>query len=220
MTPPDRTAELQRLLAERILVLDGAMGSMIQTFGLEEADYRGERFGDHPSDLKGDGELLSITRPDVIEKIHDDFLAAGADILETNTFGSNAVAQADYAMEAHVYEMNRRSAEIAVACARRWSEQTPDKPRFVAGAIGPTPKTLSISPDVNDASLRSLTFDELYAAYAEQTLGLRTSGGARRSPTRSARVSRTTPGSARRSPASCASTSASTPSSRTTPSWA
>ena len=124
---------LERLLSERIAFLDGAMGTMIQGYGLEEQDFRGEVLADHPGSLKGNNDLLALTRPDVVREIHASFFRAGADIVETNTFGSNAIAQADYQMEAHVYEMAVRSAEIAKACAQRWTEKTPDKPRFVAG---------------------------------------------------------------------------------------
>jgi 5-methyltetrahydrofolate--homocysteine methyltransferase len=169
---PERLALLDRLLRERILVLDGAMGSMIQGFGLEEADFRGTFFVDHASELKGDNELLSLTRPDVIREIHDDFFAAGADIVETNTFGSNAISQSDYSLEYTVRDLNLASAKIAAESADAFTANDPSKPRFVAGAVGPTPKTLSISPDVNDPSARSLTFDELCAAYREQVEAL------------------------------------------------
>ena len=165
---PERIETLHALLREKILVLDGAMGSMIQGFGLEEKDFRGDHFTDHESELKGDNELLSLTRPDVIRKIHDDFFAAGADIVETNTFGSNSISQADYALEHTVRDLNLASARIAAESAAEWTAKDPSKPRFVAGAVGPTPKTLSISPDVNDPSARSLTFEELKAAYREQ----------------------------------------------------
>ena len=164
-------------LRERILVIDGAMGTMIQGFGLEEADFRGDAGAPHglaeqPGELKGDNELLSLTRPDVIDQIHDAFLAAGADIVETNTFGSNAIAQADYGTERLCFELNVASARIARETCERWTAKTPDKPRFVAGAIGPTPKTLSLSPDVNDPGFRTLDFDTLRNAYKEQTRGL------------------------------------------------
>jgi 5-methyltetrahydrofolate--homocysteine methyltransferase len=139
---------LPGLLAKRILVLDGAMGTMIQRFKLTEADYRGERFKDHPKDVKNNGELLSLTRPDVIRDIHEGYLAAGADIIETNTFGATSIAQDDYLLGPLAREMNLESAKIARAAADKFS--TSDKPRFVAGALGPTPKTASISPDVND----------------------------------------------------------------------
>ena len=168
----DSKSLLERLLRERILVLDGAMGTMLQARSLQEADFRGERFADHPSDLQGDNELLTLTRPDVVRDVHDAYLQAGADIIETNTFGSTRIAQADYGMEALVPEMNRRAAEIAVEAAAVFSAKTPDRPRFVAGAVGPTNKTLSISPDVSDASLREVHFDELREAYSEQIRAL------------------------------------------------
>ncbi|MEZ4355137.1 MAG: methionine synthase [Myxococcota bacterium] len=168
----DRLARLEALLAERILVLDGAMGSMIQGYGLEEADFRRGHFEDHPSDLKGDNELLSLTRPDIIRDIHERFLDAGADILETNTFGANAISQADYALERTVRELNLASARIAREAADAYTAKDPGKPRFVAGAVGPTPKTLSISPDVNDPAARSLDFETLKRAYAEQVEAL------------------------------------------------
>ena len=164
----ERIKSLKRSLGERILVLDGAMGTMVQGFGLEEADFRGEHFKDHPSELQGDNELLSLTRPDVIRQIHDQFLEAGADLIETNTFGSNAVSQADYALEYSVRDLNLASAKIARDSADAWTAEDPSKPRFVAGAIGPTPKTLSLSPDVNDPAARSITFDALCRAYREQ----------------------------------------------------
>ncbi|MHA7837437.1 MAG: methionine synthase, partial [bacterium] len=164
----ERIETLHRLLEERILVLDGAMGSMIQSFGLEESDFRGDTFGDHPSELQGDNELLSITRPDVIRSIHDQFFEAGADICETNTFGSNAISQADYSLEHTVRDLNLASARLARESADAWTAKDPSKPRFVAGAVGPTPKTLSISPDVNDPAARSLTFEALQKAYRDQ----------------------------------------------------
>ncbi len=171
-TRAERLATLERLLAERVLVLDGAMGSMIQGYGLTEADFRGEHFLDHPRDLKGDNELLCLTRPDVIREIHDRYFEAGADIAETNTFGSNAISQADYGLESTVRELNLASARIARESADAWTAKNPAKPRFVAGALGPTPKTLSISPDVNDPAARSIDFDTLRAAYHEQALAL------------------------------------------------
>jgi len=172
MASVDRRAELEQLLSERILILDGALGTMIQDRNPTEADFRGERLVDHPSELKGNNEALVLGKPSLVAEIHDSFLEAGADIIETNTFGANEIAQSDYGMEAFVHELNLRAAEIATTCAARWTERTPDKPRFVAGALGPTPKTLSISPDVDDASMRNLTFDKLYAAYCEQTRAL------------------------------------------------
>jgi 5-methyltetrahydrofolate--homocysteine methyltransferase len=146
------------------------MGTMIQRFKLSEVDYRGERFKDFPKDVKGNNELLSLTRPDVIRDIHEGYLAAGADLIETNTFGATTVAQADYDMQYLAREMNLQSAKLARAACDKFS--TPDKPRFVVGALGPTPKTASISPDVNDAGARNVTFEELRAAYYEQVEAL------------------------------------------------
>jgi 5-methyltetrahydrofolate--homocysteine methyltransferase len=163
---------LEALLEERILVIDGAMGTMLQARGLEEADFRSERLREQPGELKGDNELLVLTRPDVVAQVHDAYCAAGADIIETNTFGATRVAQADYGTEALSHELNVEAARLARRVADAWSARTPDKPRFVAGALGPTPRTLSISPDVNDAAYRNLSFDELEAAYAEQARGL------------------------------------------------
>jgi 5-methyltetrahydrofolate--homocysteine methyltransferase len=161
---------LHELLARRILVLDGAMGTMIQRRNLTEADFRGDRFRDFPRDLKGNNDLLSLSRPDVIRDIHRAYLAAGADVIETNTFNATAVSQADYGTEELIYEMNRASAELAVAAAGEYS--TPERIRFVAGAVGPTSKTLSMSPDVEDPGFRALSFDDMAAAYAEQIRGL------------------------------------------------
>ncbi|QTN23441.1 homocysteine S-methyltransferase family protein [Rhizobacter sp. AJA081-3] len=165
-----RAAALPEILSKRIVVLDGAMGTMIQRHKLVEADYRGERFKDHPKDLKGNNELLQFTRPDVISQIHEQYLAAGADILETNTFGATSVAQDDYGLAPLAREMNVAAARLARAACDKYS--TPDKPRFVAGALGPTPRTASISPDVNDPAARNVSFDELRAAYRDQAEGL------------------------------------------------
>jgi 5-methyltetrahydrofolate--homocysteine methyltransferase len=172
--PYTRGAVLPALLQQRILILDGAMGTMIQRYKLDEAAYRGERFADYDRDIKGNNELLSITQPHVIREIHDQYLAAGADIVETNTFGATTVAQADYGMESLADEMNAQSAKLAREACDAFS--TPDKPRFVAGAIGPTPKTASISPDVNDPAARNVTFDELREAYYAQAKALMDAG--------------------------------------------
>jgi len=172
--PYTRAAQLPEIMRQRIVILDGAMGTMIQRYKLGEADYRGTRFADHPSDLKGNNELLQLTKPEVIREIHDQYLAAGADLIETNTFGATTVAQEDYDLASLAYEMNVAAARLARECCDRHS--TPDKPRFVAGAIGPTPKTASISPDVNDAGARNVDFDTLRAAYYEQAKGLMEGG--------------------------------------------
>jgi 5-methyltetrahydrofolate--homocysteine methyltransferase len=162
--------ELRSLLAQRILVLDGAMGTNIQQYRLSEEDYRGDRFADHPSDVKGNNELLSLTRPDIIASIHRAFFAAGADVIETNTFGATTVAQEDYGLAHIAYELNLASAKLA--CQVRDEFSTSQRPRYVAGALGPTPKTASISPDVNDPGARNVTFDQLSTAYYEQARGL------------------------------------------------
>src|SRR5262245_47231302 len=164
--------ELHAELAKRLLVLDGAMGTMIQRYKLTDADFRGARFRNHPRDLKGDSDILVLTRPDVISAIHHEYLAAGADIIETNTFGGTVIAQADYALEPYVYEINREGARLARAAADEWTAKNPDRPRFVAGSMGPTNRTLSISPDVNNPAFRAATFDEMRSAYEEQTRGL------------------------------------------------
>ncbi len=163
---------IEKLLAERILILDGATGTMIQKYKLEENDFRGEEFKDHPSDLKGNNDLLSLTRPDVCKAIHKQFLEAGSDIIETNTFNATSISQADYHMEKLVYRINVEAARNAREVADEFSAKNPDKPRFVAGSMGPTNKTASISPDVNDPSKRGVTFDELVQAYQEQAEGL------------------------------------------------
>ncbi|MBN1309830.1 MAG: methionine synthase [Anaerolineae bacterium] len=167
-----RTDLLKSQLADRILVLDGAMGTMIQTYTLDEAGYRGERFIDHPHDLKGNNDILCLSRPEIIREIHDAYLEAGADLIETNTFNANAISQADYHMEGLSYEMNKAAAQLARQAADAMTERTPGKPRFVVGALGPTNKTASISPDVNDPSARNVTFDELAVAYADAARGL------------------------------------------------
>ena len=169
-TPVDD--RLRSILSQRIMMMDGAMGTMIQREKLTEADFRGERFEDHSHDLQGNNDLLVLTRPDIILKVHGEYLAAGSDIVETNTFNGTSIAQADYGTESCVQEMNREAARLAkIACAE-WTVKTPDRPRFVAGAIGPTNRTLSISPDVNDPAYRAVTFDELKDAYKEQVRGL------------------------------------------------
>ncbi len=165
-----RATALPELLTRRIVILDGAMGTMIQRLKLGEADYRGTRFADSPRDLKGNNELLSLTRPDVIGAIHEGYLAAGADLIETNTFGATRIAQDDYAMPELAREMNLASARLARAACDRFA--TPQRPRYVAGAIGPTPRTASISPDVNDPGARNVDFEQLRAAYLEQALAL------------------------------------------------
>jgi 5-methyltetrahydrofolate--homocysteine methyltransferase len=165
-----RAQALPAILEKRIAILDGAMGTMIQRFKLSEADYRGERFKDFPKDVKGNNELLSLTRPDVIRDIHEGYLAAGADMIETNTFGATTIAQDDYHMADLAIEMNRASAALARAACDKFS--TPDKPRYAVGALGPTPKTASISPDVNDPGARNVDFESLRKAYYEQTQAL------------------------------------------------
>jgi 5-methyltetrahydrofolate--homocysteine methyltransferase len=163
---------LQSLLERRVLVLDGAMGTMIQRRKLSESDFRGARFAEHPHDLKGDNDLLVLTRPDVISGIHHEYLAAGADIIETNTFNSTSIAQGDYGLESLVYELNVEASRLAKSAAAEWTAKTPDRPRFVAGSIGPTNRTLSISPDVNNPAFRAVTFDGMCEAYEEQVRGL------------------------------------------------
>ncbi len=163
-------ARLHDLLARRILILDGAMGTMVQRYGLDEQGFRGERFASHASDLRGNNELLSLTQPRIVREIHEQYLEAGADLIETNTFGATVVAQADYGLAEHAREMNLAAARLACEARDRFS--TADRPRFVAGAIGPQPKTASLSPDVNDPGARSITFDELRDAYAEQAAAL------------------------------------------------
>ena len=168
---PDRTAELTQLLRARILILDGAMGTMIQACRLTERDFRGP-FHDHSHDLVGDNDILSLTRPDTVRSIHDAYFEAGADIVETNTFSATRIAQADYRMQDQAREINASAARIARASADRWTARTPERPRFVAGALGPTNRTASISPEVNDPGARNVTYDELSAAYSEATDGL------------------------------------------------
>jgi 5-methyltetrahydrofolate--homocysteine methyltransferase len=173
----NRTAELSALLEQRLLILDGAMGTMIQRHGLQEADYRGARFADHPHDLKGNNDLLVLTRPDIIGGIHREYLEAGADILETCTFNSTAVSQADYKLERLVHELNFEGARLARVLCDEFTAANPAKPRFVAGVIGPTSRTASISPDVNDPGFRNVTFEALVTDYLEAINGL-VEGGA------------------------------------------
>ncbi|GAB4377854.1 MAG: hypothetical protein Kow0075_07060 [Salibacteraceae bacterium] len=179
MDSTDKTVQrppIESLLSERILILDGAMGTMIQRYALSEQDFRGPRFSDHPVSLRGNNDVLSLTRPDVVEEIHRAYLDAGADIIETNTFSSTTIAQADYRFEPHVEEMNRRSAEIARKAADDFTLKDPSKPRYVAGAIGPTNKTASISPNVNDPGYRAISFDELKTAFKQQMIALHQGG--------------------------------------------
>ena len=164
--------KIKEILKNRILVMDGAMGTMIQSYNLEEKDFRGDRFINHPCDLKGNNDILSIVRPDIIREIHTAYLEAGADIVETNTFNSTSISQADYQMEGIVYEINKTSAEIACSITNFFTSQNPDKPRFVCGAIGPTNKTASMSPDVSSPGFRNVDFDELKETYIEQVNGL------------------------------------------------
>ncbi len=171
-TRADRLEALNAALRSRILVLDGAMGTMIQRHKLDEAAYRGTRFATWPREIKGNNDVLSLTQPALIRDIHAEYLDAGSDILETNTFSSTRIAQADYGMEDLAYELNVEGAKLARAAADAATAKTPDKPRFVAGALGPTNKTASISPDVNDPGFRAITFDELKAAFGEQARGL------------------------------------------------
>jgi 5-methyltetrahydrofolate--homocysteine methyltransferase len=171
LTLGDRLARLIPLLEERILVLDGAMGTMIQRHRLDEAGFRGERFRDWRREVKGNSDLLNLSRPEIIAGIHREYLDAGADIIETNTFTSTAVAQADYGTEGLAYELNVAGAQLAREAADDFERQD-GRPRFVAGALGPTNRTASISPDVNDPGFRAITFDQLAAAYTEQARGL------------------------------------------------
>ena len=175
MAQPDRTAELSRLLDRRILILDGAMGTMIQRYRLDEAGYRGVRFANHPRDLKGANDILCLTNPAVVEEIHRQYLEAGADIIETNTFNAQAISLADYDLVEYAYDINLAAARLARKAVDACS--TPDRPRFVAGSLGPTNRTASLSPDVNNPAFRGVTFDELVDAYYDQTRGL-VDGGA------------------------------------------
>ncbi|MGZ5494099.1 MAG: homocysteine S-methyltransferase family protein, partial [Thermoanaerobaculia bacterium] len=170
MPQPDRTAELRREMEKRILIIDGAMGTMIQRFQLDESAFRGSRFADSKRELKGNNEALNLTQPKVIEEIHREYLAAGADIIETNTFNAQAYSLADYGFQGLVHEINVAAAQIARRAADSYS--TPDRPRFVAGALGPTNRSTSLSPDVNNPAYRAATFDGMVAAYYDQVRGL------------------------------------------------
>ena len=167
---------IQEIIKERILILDGAMGTMIQRHKLEEEDFRKGWFEDHPKSLKGNNDLLSLTRPEIIKEIHSQYFEAGADIAETNTFSGTWIAQADYGLEKFVYDINYHSAKLAKEVADEWTAKDPDKPRFVAGSVGPTNRTASISPDVNDPGFRGISFDELVHAYKEQVNALMDGG--------------------------------------------
>ena len=167
-----RAVLLARAAAERILIIDGAMGTMIQQHKFSEADYRGKRFAEWHRDVKGNNDLLSLTQPDIIQEIHEKYLAAGADIVETNTFNAQVISMADYGMEEQAYEINVEAARLARAACDTWEKKTPNKPRFVAGAVGPTNRTASISPDVNNPGFRNVSFDELRDAYRSQVIGL------------------------------------------------
>ncbi len=165
-------SDIKKSLKTRILVLDGAMGSLIQTYKLEENDFRGERFENHSHPLKGNNDLLALVKPDVLKEIHGKYLEAGADIIQTNTFSGTTIAQADYGLENAVYDINFHSAKIAKEIAEEYTQKNIEKPRYVAGSIGPTNRTLSISPDVNDPGFRAITWDEIVIAYKEQTNAL------------------------------------------------
>ncbi|MDA0315111.1 MAG: homocysteine S-methyltransferase family protein [Bacteroidetes bacterium] len=168
----NRTEQLLQAVKNRILILDGAMGTMIQRYPLTEEDFRTPALKDHPKSLKGNNDLLSLSRPDIIRAIHQEYLEAGSDIIETNTFSGTTIAQEDYGLSHLAYAINFESAKIACELADVFTETTPEKPRFVAGAMGPTNRTASISPDVNDPGYRAITFDQLAEAYAEQVRGL------------------------------------------------
>lgn len=165
-------SNLKSILEDRILVLDGAMGTMLQNYAFQEKDFSGKRFADFPVSLQGNNDLLSLTQPQAIKEIHAKYFEAGADIVETNTFSSTSIAMADYQMENLVYELNYESAKLAKEVADSYTVKEPQKPRFVAGSIGPTNKTASLSPDVNDPGFRAITFDQLVDAYSEQTEAL------------------------------------------------
>ena len=163
---------IEKTLKDKILVLDGAMGTMLQEYKFTEEDFRTERFKEHPCPLQGNNDLLSLTQPEAIKEIHRKYFEAGADIVETNTFSSTSIGMSDYQMESLVYELNYESARLAKEVAEEFTKQNPNKPRFVAGSIGPTNRTASMSPDVNDPGYRAVTFDDLVEAYSEQVQGL------------------------------------------------
>jgi 5-methyltetrahydrofolate--homocysteine methyltransferase len=172
MTRTERIAALKAAARERVLILDGSWGVMIQKRGLDEADFRGERFADHPGQMKGNNDILCLTRPDIVGELHDAYFAAGADISETNTFSATSIGQGEYAQEAAVRDINLEGARIARAAADRWTAKEPHKPRFVAGSIGPLPVMLSMSSDVNDPGARKVNFEQVYQAYSEQVRAL------------------------------------------------
>ena len=176
MTRQDRIVALKAAAAQRVLILDGSWGVMFQKRGLTEADYRGDRFLDHPGQMKGNNDILCLTRPDIVGELHDAYYAAGADISETNTFSATSIGQGEYAQEAAVRDINFEGAQIARAVADRWTAKEPHKPRFVAGSIGPLPVMLSMSSDVNDPGARKVTFDQVYEAYREQVQALHDGG--------------------------------------------
>ena len=176
MTRTERIAALKAAAKERVLILDGSWGVMIQKRGLDEADYRGDRFKDHPGQLKGDNDLLCLTRPDIIADLHDQYFAAGADISETNTFSATSIGQAEYGLESAVRDINLEGARTARRVADQWTAKEPHKPRFVAGSIGPLPVMLSMSSDVNDPGARKVTFEQVYEAYVEQVKALHEGG--------------------------------------------
>ena len=176
MTRQERIKALKAAAKARVLILDGSWGVMFQKRGLSEADYRGERFKDHPGQMKGNNDILCLTRPDIVAELHDQYYAAGADISETNTFSSTSIGQGEYAQEAAVRDINLAGARIAREVADRWTAKEPHKPRFVAGSIGPLPVMLSMSSDVNDPGARKVTFDQVYTAYLEQARALHDGG--------------------------------------------
>jgi 5-methyltetrahydrofolate--homocysteine methyltransferase len=180
---PQQVRDLEAALKERILVLDGAMGTMIQGHELQEADFRGERFADHDVALKGNNDILSLTRPDIIRGIHEAFLEAGAELIETNTFNATAISQADYATEHLARELNRASAELAREAVDDWMQRHPGRPCYVLGALGPTNRTASLSPDVNRPEYRNITFAQLRDAYADAAHGLAEGAWRKAAPT-------------------------------------